>query len=49
MLIICILGMWYSILEFLNVVGVVINLFLVVFMLLYGCLWESDLLIINII
>lgn len=35
-------GMWYSILEFLNVVGVVTNSFLVAFTSQYGRNWESD-------
>ena len=35
-------GMWYSILEFLNVVGVVTNSFLVAFTSQYGRNWEGD-------
>lgn len=35
-------GMWFSILEFLNVVGVVTNSFLVAFTSQYGRNWESD-------
>ena len=34
--------MWYSILEFLNVVGVVTNSFLVAFTSQYGRNWEGD-------
>ena len=34
--------MWYSILEFLNVAGVVTNSFLVAFTSSYGRSWESD-------
>jgi len=41
-LIICISGMWYSILEFLNVAGVVTNSFLVAFTSSYGRTWEGD-------
>ncbi|XP_028401787.1 anoctamin-4-like isoform X2 [Dendronephthya gigantea] len=37
------IGMWYSILEFLNVVGVVTNSFLVAFTSQYGRNWEGDL------
>ena len=37
-----ILGMWYSILEFLNVAGVVTNSFLVAFTSSYGRSWEGD-------
>lgn len=36
-------GMWYSILEFLNVAGVVTNSFLVAFTSSYGRSWEGDL------
>ena len=35
-------GMWYSILEFLNVAGVVTNSFLVAFTSSYGRSWEGD-------
>lgn len=35
--------MWYSILEFLNVAGVVTNSFLVAFTSSYGRSWEGDL------
>ena len=35
-------GMWYSILEFLNVAGVVTNSFLVAFTSSYGRTWEGD-------
>lgn len=41
-LMICISGMWYSILEFLNVAGVVTNSFLVAFTSSYGRTWEGD-------
>ena len=34
--------MWYSILEFLNVAGVVTNSFLVAFTSSYGRTWEGD-------
>ena len=34
--------MWYSILEFLNVAGVVTNSFLVAFTSSYGRSWEGD-------
>ncbi|KAJ7377101.1 hypothetical protein OS493_030695 [Desmophyllum pertusum] len=37
------IGMWYSILEFLNVAGVVTNSFLVAFTSSYGRSWEGDL------
>ncbi|XP_073252531.1 anoctamin-4-like [Porites lutea] len=36
------IGMWYSILEFLNVAGVVTNSFLVAFTSSYGRSWEGD-------
>jgi len=36
------IGMWYSILEFLNVAGVVTNSFLVAFTSSYGRTWEGD-------
>ena len=41
------LGMWYSILEFLNVAGVVTNSFLVAFTSSYGRSWEGDILTTN--
>lgn len=36
------IGMWYSILEFLNIAGVVTNSFLVAFTSSYGRSWEGD-------
>ncbi|XP_074619855.1 anoctamin-7-like [Acropora palmata] len=41
------IGMWYSILEFLNVAGVVTNSFLVAFTSSYGRSWEGDILTTN--
>ena len=41
------LGMWYAILEFLNLVGVVTNAFLIAFTSQYGRKWEGQALVTN--